>query len=54
MEKKVLFIAVSIVLLMGVQCTEDDTVEASVQKENPVSIESGEEGADGPDRVKDE
>lgn len=54
MKKIVLFITLSIILLITVQCTEDDTVEASLQKVNPVSVDSGEEGADGTDRDKDE
>ena len=54
MKKLVLFIALVFILMITLQCTEDDTVEASVQKDNPVSVESGEEGADGIDSDKDE
>ena len=54
MKKSSLFIVFAILLFTSIQCTEDDTVEASVSQPDIQHVESGEEGADGTDNDKDE
>ncbi len=54
MKKLSLLAALVIMLVSAVQCTEDEAVEASMNQTEFHQIESGEEGADGPDNDKDE
>ena len=53
MYKKSLLIALMIICLASVQCTEDETVETAVMNSEIYSLESGEEGADDKDSDKD-
>ena len=53
MNKKSLLFALILICMASVQCTEDETVEASVAHSQIYSLESGEEGADDKDTDKD-
>ena len=53
MNKKSLLFALILICMASVQCTEDETVEASVAHSQINSLESGEEGADDKDTDKD-
>ena len=54
MKKYWLLLTLVILLFSVAGCTEDETVEASINQTEFLSIESGEEGADGTDNDKDE
>lgn len=53
MNKKNLLFALILLCMASVQCTEDETIEASVADSQIHSLESGEEGADDKDSDKD-
>ena len=53
MYKKSLLLALMLMCMVSVQCTEDETIEASVSQSDVYLSESGEEGADDKDSDKD-
>ena len=54
MKKTGSFVVLLLLLLINIQCTDDEAVEASVYDAKAFVSESGEEGADGIDTKKDE
>ena len=53
MKKVSLLVALVMLLILSIQCTEDDTVEASVNQIDNHHIESGEEGDQELDNERD-
>jgi hypothetical protein len=53
MNKKSLLFALILICMASVQCTEDETVEASVAHSQVHSLESGEEGDQEIDNDRD-
>ena len=53
MYKKSLFLALMLICMASVQCTEDETIEASVSQSDVYLSESGEEGDQELDNVRD-
>lgn len=53
MKKISLLVALVIMLMASVQCTEDETVEASVNQIDVHTLESGEEGDQELDNERD-
>ena len=53
MNKISLLFVLILICIASVQCTEDETVEASVAQSQNYNLESGEEGADDKDTDKD-
>jgi len=53
MYKKSLLLALMLICMASVQCTEDETIEASVSQSDVYLSESGEEGDQELDNVRD-
>jgi len=53
MYKKSLLLAIMLMCMVSVQCTEDETIEASVSQSDVYLSESGEEGDQELDNVRD-
>lgn len=53
MNKKSLLFVLILICMASVQCTEDETVEASVALSQNYSLESGEEGDQEIDNERD-